>query len=289
MRTPHESGQRVAPQRLPAILVFAAVDPSAGAGLAADVMTIAALGCHPLPVATALTVQDTAGVRAISAVDGACVREQARALLEDIPVAAFKVGVLGSAGNVAVVADIVAEFPQVPLVVDPVLASGRGERLADAQVVNSLRARLLPRATMVTPNTLEAQELARPDQRTSAPAPASDDECVRSVLRCGCEYLLLTGTHAPTAEVVNRLYRRPGVLVRSDAWQRLPGSYHGSGCTLASAIAAWLGRGLAVDDAVRAAQDYTWRSLAAAFRPGRGQDIPDRFWQWRCGSANTDG
>ena len=93
--------------------------------------------------------------------------------------------------------------------------------------------------------------------------------------------VLLTGTHANTARVVNSLYRQKSGLVRRDAWDRLPGTYHGSGCTLASAIAAGLARGLSVDEAAWEAQDYTWRSLVAGFRPGMGQCIPDRFHQFR--------
>ena len=98
----------------------------------------------------------------------------------------------------------------------------------------------------------------------------------------GCEYVLLTGTHENTPQVVNELYHRDG-LMRSDAWERLPGSYHGSGCTLASAVAAGLAHRLPVSDAVREAQDYTWRALAAGFRPGMGQFIPDRFF-WARGA-----
>jgi hydroxymethylpyrimidine/phosphomethylpyrimidine kinase len=88
--------------------------------------------------------------------------------------------------------------------------------------------------------------------------------------------VLITGTHEPGAEVVNTLYDRTGVL-REDRWPRLPGSYHGSGCTLASALAALLALGRSVEEAAREAQDYTWKTLAAAFRPGAGQSIPDRF------------
>jgi hydroxymethylpyrimidine/phosphomethylpyrimidine kinase len=98
------------------------------------------------------------------------------------------------------------------------------------------------------------------------------------LLKLGCRYVLVTGTHEAGAEVVNRLYDSSG-LVREDKWKRLPGSYHGSGCTLASAIAAALAKGLAMPEAVRDAQDYTWHALAAGFRPGAGQFIPQRFFK----------
>lgn len=254
----------------PIVLTFAANDPSGGAGLPADLMTIASLGCHPLSVTTALTVQDTIGVRRVLPVDAACVSEQARIVLADIPVAAFKIGLLGSIENVAAIAEIVAEHPGIPLVFDPVLASGRGERLVDDKVIVGVRELLIPLTTILTPNSLEARRLLPGEQRTLA-------ECADSLLALGCAYVLVTGTHEPGERVVNTLYARRLGALRSDAWDRLPGSYHGSGCTLASAIAAQLARGMSVEQAVWAAQEYTWQALAAGFRPGRGQFIPNRF------------
>jgi len=277
------------PARLPPplVLTFAASDPSGGAGMQADLMTISSIGCHALSVVTALTAQDTVGVGRVSAVAANCVEDQARRLLADMSVAAFKIGLLGSVENVAVIARVVADYPDIPLVVDPVLASGRGDELADEAMIASLRERLMPLTTILTPNSLEARRLARGDdgddrQRTLA-------ECAQRLLDFGCDHVLLTGTHDETVRVVNSLYCRGSGLVRSDTWDRLPGSYHGSGCTLASAIAAHLALGLAVEDAVQVAQEYTWQSLAAGFRPGRGQFIPDRFFPTRAGSGVLDG
>lgn len=244
----------------PIVLTFAASDPTAGAGLQADVLTIAALGCHPLCVLTALTVQDTRGVSRVRAIDAALVGEQARCVLEDIAVDAFKLGVLGSAESARMVAEIVSNHPQVPLVLDPVLASGRGDELANAAVIAALCEAIVPRATVVTPNSIEARRLGGPQR----------------LLELGCDFVLVTGTHEAGPEVVNTLYDASGV-VREDRWPRLPGEYHGSGCTLASAIAAALASGRAPADAVREAQAYTWQTLAAAFRPGSGQSIPRRF------------
>ena len=258
----------------PVVLAFAASDPTGGAGIQADLLTLASLGCHPLSVLTGLTVQDTRGVESLLAIEPALVERQARHVLRDIPVAAFKLGVLGSAGNAQAIAAIFAEHPRTPVVLDPVLASGRGDALADAASLKALRNALLPRATVLTPNSLEARRLAgaAPDADLAA--------CARELARLGCKYVLVTGTHEAGAEVVNTLYNANGV-VREDRWQRLPGSYHGSGCTLASAIAALLARGMEVDQAVRQAQEYTWESLAAGFSPGHGQAIPDRFFQSR--------
>lgn len=275
---------------LPIVLTFAASDPSGGAGLQADVMTIAAMGCHPLSVITALTVQDTVGVARVQATDADCVVEQARALLADMPVAAFKIGLLGSEENVLAIAAILAGHRGVPVVVDPVLSSGRGDEMVGAQTLAALRDVLLPLTTLLTPNTLEACRLVDGVRESAGQAQSIADNAQR-LLAFGCRYVLVTGTHADSATVVNRLFEKENGLLRSDSWERLPGSYHGSGCTLASAIAASLARGVAVEEAVRDAQSYTWQALAAGFRPGFGQHIPDRFFRMRSGSrmARTDG
>ncbi len=260
----------------PAVLTFAASDPSGGAGIQADLMTISSMGCHALSVITALTVQDTIGVDSILAIDANWVDDQARALLEDIPVDVFKIGLLGSIENIAVIAGILSDYPDIPLVFDPVLASGRGDELADEDMISAFRELLLPQTTVLTPNSLEARRLAGETDGDDGEDDLSLAECAQRMITFGCEYVLLTGTHENTLQVVNDLYSRDG-LVRSDRWERLPGSYHGSGCTLASAVAAGLAHRLSVSDAVREAQDYTWRALAAGFRPGMGQFIPDRF------------
>jgi len=254
----------------PMVLVFAASDPTGGAGLQADLLTIASLGCHPLSVLTAITAQDTRGVDGLLALEPEWITRQARGVLDDIPVAAFKLGVLGSARNAEAIAAILAEHPRTPVVLDPVLASGRGDPLADGGTVQALRSSLLPRTTVLTPNSLEARQLA-------LAAPDADlPECARELTKLGCKYVLVTGTHEPGARVTNTLYDRNAML-REDGWPRLPWEYHGSGCTLASAIAAMLAKGLAVPEAAQAAQTYTWKTLEAGFRPGHGQHLPDRF------------
>ncbi len=227
----------------PLVLTFAASDPTGGAGVQADLLTLAALGCHPLSVLTALTVQDTRGVESLEPVAADLVARQAESLLAESEVAAFKVGVLGSAANARAVAAIVAQHPAVPLVVDPVLASGRGYPL-------------------VKPNSLEAKRLGGE----------------KKLIAAGCRYVLVTGTHEEGAEVVNTLYDARG-KVREDRWPRLEGSYHGSGCTLSSAIAARLAHGADVVQAVREAQEFTWQALAAGFKSGKGQLIPQRFFK----------
>ncbi|WP_153115898.1 bifunctional hydroxymethylpyrimidine kinase/phosphomethylpyrimidine kinase [Rhodocyclus tenuis] len=275
----------------PIVLSFAASDPSGGAGVQADLLTLAANGCHPLSVLTAITVQDTAGVEAVLPIDANWVGRQARTLLADMPVAAFKIGLIGSADNIAVIAAILAEHPDIPVVLDPVLASGRGDELANAAAIGALRELLLPRVSVLTPNSLEARRLLADDQEFQRRHGDSGDagepslaDCAARLITHGCRTVLVTGTHENTAQVVNTLYDASGCL-RRDVWDRLPGEYHGSGCTLASAIAAGLAHGLPLAEAVRAGQDYTWRTLAAGFRAGRGQFIPDRFFDRFCDHA----
>jgi hydroxymethylpyrimidine/phosphomethylpyrimidine kinase len=242
----------------------------------ADVMTIASMGCHPLSVVTAVTIQDTSGVEDVLPIDAEWVGDQARALLEDMPVDAFKIGLLGSVENIAVIAEILSDYPEVPLIFDPILASGRGEELSDEDMRDAMCELLLPQTTIITPNSMEARSLVQ-DEDNDDDHPDLSESAAR-LLQMGCEYVLLTGTHEPTPKVINTLYDGHGV-VRSDSWPRLAGIYHGSGCTLASAIAALLANGLPMEEAVKEAQEYTWQTLQYGFRPGMGQHIPDRmFW-----------
>jgi hydroxymethylpyrimidine/phosphomethylpyrimidine kinase len=187
---------------------------------------------------------------------------------------AFKIGALGSVENVAAVAEIVSDYPDVPLVLDPVHASAHGDESGADELIHAIRELLLPQALVVTPNGMEARRLAEGDD-AEEPALAL---CAERLLEAGAGHVLITGTHEPTADIVNTLYGKSGV-VRTDRWQRLPGTFHGSGCTLASAIAALLANGLDLADAVHEAQEYTWQTLQRAYRPGMGLLLPDRlFW-----------
>ena len=143
----------------PAVLVFAATDPSGGAGLQADIMTLSSMGCHPLSVVTGVTIQDTTGVEDIFPLDAEWVADQARCILEDVPVSVFKLGVLGSIENIAAIAEIVSDYPEIPLVLDPVLASGRGDELASEDRIAALKDLIIPQSTIITPNTLEILRL----------------------------------------------------------------------------------------------------------------------------------
>jgi len=258
-------------------MTFAGTDPSSGAGLQADILTFASIGCHPLSVVTAITAQDTVGVDGVLAMDSEWVNDQARAILEDVQVSAFKLGLLGSVENVAVIAEIMADYPDVPLLIDPILTSGRGDDLSSEEMMDAMIELLFPQATLITPNSLEARRFAFNDDVEEV-ALTSLDEAAARLLGMGSEYVLITGTHERTQEVTNTLYGEDK-LIKAYKWERLPGSYHGSGCTLTSAIAACMAHGLSIEDAVLEAQEYTWQTLKNGFRPGMGQYIPDRmFW-----------
>jgi hydroxymethylpyrimidine/phosphomethylpyrimidine kinase len=269
----------------PIVLTFAASDPTGGAGIQADLLTLAAMGCHPLSVITAITVQDSLGVEDVFPLDAEWIADQARAVLEDMPVSAFKIGMLGSVEIIAAIAEIVGDYPNIPLIMDPVLSSGRGDELASEDMIGALSEMLIPQTTLITPNSMEARRLAA-DEDNNEDDP-SLDECAARLISLGCEFVLITGTHENTPQVINTLYGEPGKLA-SNSWQRLPGSYHGSGCTLASAIAASIAQGTDIVDAVKDAQDFTWHALQAGFRPGMGQYIPDRLFWARETNADRD-
>ena len=242
---------------VPLVLVFSGLDPSGGAGMAADLLAIAAQGAHALPVVTALTVQDHNRVHEVAPVDSAVIERQARALAAACTVAAVKIGIPGNRANADAIAGLVKVLrranPALPVVLDPVLASGHGDALGRGDALDAL-APLLALATIVVPNLGEAAALAG---------------------RCPGD-LLVTGGHGEGAEVVNR-WQGPDGQVRSWRWPRLAGQFHGSGCTLAAAIAARLALGEPMALALERAQAYTHETLARSFSIGAGQRIPQRL------------
>ncbi|MET0983707.1 MAG: bifunctional hydroxymethylpyrimidine kinase/phosphomethylpyrimidine kinase [Telluria sp.] len=246
-----------APPGVPSVLVFAGLDPSGGAGLAADVLAVAAQGAHALPVATALTVQDNNRVHAVVPVDTAFVLRQAQALADTCDVAAVKIGIPGNRANAKAIAAFLGRLrerdPQLPIVLDPVLASGHGDPLAEGDPAVAVSG-LLALATIVLPN--------EPEARAIAGYPAAQ--------------LFITGGHGDGAFVTNAWHVH-GELVRRWQWPRLAGAYHGSGCTLAAALAGRLALGQGMPEALGAAQAYCHAALAQSFAIAPGQRIPRRF------------
>lgn len=253
---------------IPVVMTFGGSDPTGGAGLQADIEALVSMGCHAAPVITAVTVQDTENVKGYSAIDANLVIEQARAVLEDMSVSAFKIGMLGSVENVEAIHTILTDYPGIPLVLDPIILAGGGGVLADDDVIDALVNLLFPATTLLTPNSHEARALA--------PEADSLDACAQELLEAGCEYVLITGTHERTLDVVNALYGNRRQL-ETYSWERLPAQYHGSGCTLAAAAAGLLAQGLDPVSAVREAQQFTWDALKNGYRLGMGQHLPNRF------------
>ncbi|MDH0097874.1 hydroxymethylpyrimidine/phosphomethylpyrimidine kinase [Ectopseudomonas hydrolytica] len=256
------------PNSRPVVLCMSGHDPSGGAGLQADIEALLAQGCHAAPTVTALTVQDTVNVSDFRVLDRDWVLAQARAVIADMPVAAVKLGMLGSVEMVETVLEVMSQLPGVPLVCDPVLRAGGGGSLGKDDVGYAMRERLFAVSTIATPNLPEARILAELPQ-------GSADECAEKLLPF-IEHLLITGGHGDEAEVHNRLYCRDGSR-HTFTCARLPGSYHGSGCTLASTLAGRLALGEELVSAVKSALDYTWRTLRDAEQPGHGQYVPRRL------------
>ena len=257
----------------PNLLIISASDPTSGAGMQADIQTVSSLGCHPLSVLTGLTVQDTKGVHHVSPVESKLFAAQAQAILDDSKVDLIKCGMLSSEENIRMLANLLNEYPNIPVVLDPIMASGRGDELTSESMRQLMIELILPRVTILTPNIMEARQLVKLDDQVKE---ISIDEAAKRLLATGCENLLITGTHDVTDDVVNRLYLSDGET-ESYAWKRLPHEYHGSGCTLASAIAAYVAQGLSLKQAVEEGQDFTWHTLDAAIQTGQGQRIPNRF------------
>lgn len=269
----------------PIVLTLAAADPTGGGGLQGDVLTLASMGCHPLSVVTALCLRDTEGVGEIVPLDADLLVDQARLLLEDVPVQAFKVGLLGSVENIAAVAEILSDYPDIPLVLESQLASlGRGGG-AQEEILAAHCELLLPQVAVLVLGRHEAIRLAMTlggdEEEPALPA------ALAALMAAGPRYVLLTGSGEPGPQVVNVLYGPDGV-VRTDAWERLSERFLGAGSTLSAALVGAIAHGMEIPEAVREAQEFTWQSLAAAFRPGMGQALPDRFFWLRAGRADDE-
>lgn len=308
------------------MLCFATSDATAGSGLQSDVLTLASMGCHPLSVVAAISVRDTRGIEELLALDAEAVDSQARALLEDIPVQAFKLGMLGSVENVAAIAEILSDYPDVPLVLEPALSVVDGEEAAGEDMLAALAELVLPQVTVLVASRSEVLQLAaltpaedgddeggefvdaddfgalgeifEGGETADADDPGDEDageeddalslaDAIARVLGRGVEYVLLTGAGEPGPQLINVLVGREGV-VRTDAWERLPGRFLGAGATLAAALVGALAHGMAVAEAVREAQEFTWQALSSAYRPGMGMALPDRFF-WARASEDDDG
>lgn len=263
---------------LPVVMIIGGTDPTGGAGITADLEAIISQGGHAVPVVSCITVQDTCEVMHVEPIDAKLLLQQARAVLEDLPVDVIKIGLLGSDENIQAVHEIIADYPDIPVVFDPILAAGgNGHPLVDENMIDSMLDLLIPEVNLITPNSQEILQLVPEADGVHAAALA--------LLDMGCEYILVTGTHDNTPEVINRLYG-DGRELKQYKWERLPHSYHGSGCTLSSAIACLLAQDIDIFTAIEDAQEYTWHTLNEGYRLGMGQHQPNRFF-WAT-DANDD-
>jgi len=253
---------------IPNCLVFSGHDPSGGAGIQADIETLASIGSHAVSVITALTVQDTINAYAVEPVSASLLIHQARTLLADIKPKSIKIGLIPDTSIAEAIHSILVDIPEVPVVLDPVIRASGGGELQAQECCDAINTLLLPLATVVTPNVREARVLARNAD--------SVDACGISLLESGCDFVLITGGDTEDKQVNNKLYANNRCL-ETFVWPRLPHEYHGSGCTLASAIAGFLTHGNEPHSAIREAQQYTWDSLNHAYRTGKGQLQPNRF------------
>ena len=289
------------PETPPCVMCLSAGDATAGGGLAADILTLASMGCHPLPVQTAALVRDTRGIDEVWPVEPELLSLQARAVLEDVPVAAFKLGFCGSVENVALIAEILSDYPEVPLVVEPALYAAVLLGEEGDEVVAALADLILPQTTLLVADRHELCRLAgvvdvapdddgddgdEGDEAVEAEDDPGIDEALARLLGGGTEFILLTGGGEHGPQVVNTLFGHEGV-VRTDAWPRLPGRHLGAGTTLTAAAVAAIAHGMALPEAVREAQEFTLQALRHAYRAGMGRALADRFF-WARGKGEDD-
>lgn len=253
----------------PVVLCFSGHDPSGGAGIQADIEAIVSHRCHAASIITSLTEQDSHNVKKLIPQQVNNIISQFETLRKDFKFSVIKIGLIGHPDIALALCEILMTCPGIPVVLDPVLTAGGGTEMAGKQLIDIIIEQLLPLTTILTPNSEEARKLARVDHLT---------ECGRILQHKGADYVLITGTHEDSELVHNQLFM-PNNLSETFNWERLPHSYHGSGCTLASTMAALIAQGLDVFSAANEAQEYTWQALSAAYQPGHGQHNPNRlFW-----------
>ncbi|CAN5905523.1 hydroxymethylpyrimidine/phosphomethylpyrimidine kinase [soil metagenome] len=263
-------------QPSPLILTFGAADPVSAVGIQADLAAFAAMGCHGLSVITAILIGDTTHVEDMQVMEVELVADQARLVLEDMPISAFKVGVVGSVENVSVIAEIVSDYADIPLILDPFISGIPDQGLDGEEILVAMRELLIPQTTLLLLSTVELSRLAETWRE-----PSTDDTLAVDAMRMiemGCEYVFVTGTPSDVHDVANTLFNDTGVI-RNDNWQRVLGTFCGAGSTLSAAIAAMLANGLDVPDAVFEAQEFTIAAIANSQRLGMGKLVLDRyFW-----------
>lgn len=255
------------------VMSFNASEPSGAAGLAGDVATIAAMGAHALPVVTSILLRDTAEIFDQHPIDSDTVVEQARSILEDISITAWKVGFLGSAEGVSAVAEVLSDYPDVPLVAYLPAITWLDEEQQQSYL-DAFRELVLPQTLVLVGNHKTLTDFLLPDW--DADRPASPRELAVAAAQHGAEHVLVTGITLPNQFVDNVLANSQGPIA-GERFERFEVSFVGAGDTLSAALAALLSVGAEVHEAVAEALSFLDQSLDAGFRPGMGNVIPDRF------------
>lgn len=266
-------------ERPPVVLSFGALDPTGGGGIQADIEAAASLGCHCAPVATALCTSAGSESSTTLPIDSTILIEQARSILEDMAVAAIKVGFAGSVSNIETIHSILRDYPHIPVVLQPALSLWNHEDSDQSGLVDALAELLLPQATVVT--------LSLPELREIAPEADTLDASAQALINHGCEFVLISGTGQQERKFQNSLYRTEG-LVKHYQWDHTAPSCHNSASTLASSIAAYLAHNCYPISAVEQGQNYTWQTLVAARQLGSGSPVPYRFF-WADRNSPTPG
>ncbi|MEW7985190.1 MAG: hydroxymethylpyrimidine/phosphomethylpyrimidine kinase [Candidatus Thiodiazotropha sp.] len=260
--------------RLPVVLAIGGHDPGGGAGIQADIESIGANGCHAATALTCVTVQDSCNVSQLVPIPPATLADQISATLSDCQVAIIKIGLLGSLPAAEAVVELLHGHPTIPVVFDPVLRAGGGGELANVRLIDYIRQTLIPLCRLITPNIPEAVKLTGNDGLPDL------DTAGRQLLGLGADAVLITGTHEPDErrEITHSLYQSGASPIHTSC-RRLAGVFHGSGCTLASAIAARMAAGEALQVAVAQGLEYSWSALTHGFETGKCQSIPGRLYR----------
>jgi hydroxymethylpyrimidine/phosphomethylpyrimidine kinase len=259
------------------VLVIAGSDSGGGAGIQADIKTITALGGYAATAVTAITIQNTLGVQGVVSLAPPVVRAQMQAVLSDIGADVIKTGMLGEAALIEAVAEALADLaPGIPVVVDPVMVATSGDRLLPARAAHTLKALMIPGCALLTPNAPEAEMLSdRSVDGINGQRRAAD-----RLLNMGARAVLVKGGHIPGNPIVDVLATERGeVFLEGERIETT--STHGTGCTLASAIAAGVACGLGLEDAVRLARAYLAEAIARAHGLGKGHGPVDHGWPAR--------
>jgi hydroxymethylpyrimidine/phosphomethylpyrimidine kinase len=251
----------------PLVLCISGLDPSGGAGIQADIESIFYLGCHCCSIVSVLTVQNTNNFSRISPVATEIIEQQFNSIMEDMPIRVIKIGMLGSVEQINSIGKLLKQYPEIPVVIDPVFASGNGFLVSSDEMLAALKDKLLPHCFLLTPNSQEARRLA-------GATDISLSQCAEAIQKLGCKNVLIKGTHENEQQIIHHLWEEK--KLNTYQYARLNHDYHGSGCTLASAIAALLAKDFSLEGAVKESLEFTYHSLLHAQVLGKGQLIPDR-------------